>query len=118
LECSVGWWVDYWDSLYVEICVVENVVIGIGLIVWVCVGSIEIGISLCVMFSVAVPLFVSFISGVWVVKMKPGLIDRIWVWFVESWIVKFCWIVFDLSSSVSLYRMSLIWIVKFPSRVV
>jgi len=75
-------------------------------------------VSLYVIFSADVPLFISLILGVWAVKMKPGLIDRTWVWFVESWIVKFCWIVFDLSSSVSLNRMFLISIVKLPGRVV
>ena len=104
--------------MYEDIFVVEKTLVGDSVIVSDVSGWIDVGISLYVMFRFAVPLFISFNSGVWVVKMKPGLIERIWVWFVESWIVKFCWIVFDLSSSVSLYRMFSILIVKFPSRVV
>ena len=104
--------------MYDDIFVVEKTSVGASVIVFVFSGWIVIVILLWVTFNVFVPLFVSFNSGVWVVKMKPGLIDRVWVWFVESWIVKFCWMVFDLSSSDSLYRMFSILIVKLPSRVV
>lgn len=104
--------------MYDWILIVEKTSVGDIVISFVFRGWIEIGVSLYVMFRVCVPLFVSFIFGVWVVRTKPGLIDRIWVWFVESWIVKFCWIVFDLSSFDSLYRMFSILIVKFPRLVV
>jgi len=96
----------------------EKTLVGVNVISSVFNGWIEIVVSLYVIFSIAVPLFVSFIVGFWVVNIKPGLIDRIWVRFVESWIVKFCWIIFDWSSPVSLNRMFPILIVKLPSRVV
>ena len=104
--------------MYDEIFVVEKTSVGDSVISFVCNGWIDIMVSLWVALIVEVPLLISFIVGVWLVKMKPGFIERIWVWFVVSWIVKFCWIVFDLSSFVSLYRMFSILIVKFPGRVV
>ena len=97
---------------------VEKTSVGMNVISSVFDGWIDIGFSLYVKFNVDMPLLVSLIFGVWVVMMKPGLIERIWVWFVESWIVKFRWIVFSLSSPVSLNRMFSILTVKFPGRVV
>ena len=64
------------------------------------------------------PLLISLIVGVCAVNINPGLTDRIWVWFVESWIVKFCMIVVDFRSPASLNNMLLISIVKFHGRVV
>lgn len=97
---------------------VEKTSVGMNVISSVFDGWIDIMFSLYVMFSVDMPLLISLIFGVWVVRMNPGLIERIWVWFVESWIVKFFWIVSDLSSPVSLNRISLTLIVKLPGRVV
>jgi len=88
--------------LYDDISVIEKTWVGMNVSSSVFNGWIDIVVSLYVMFRVDVPLFISFIFGVWVVRMKPGLIDRTCVLFVESLIVKFCWIVFDLSSPASL----------------
>ena len=63
--------------MYDDIFVVEKTLVGMNVISFVCSGSIENVVSLYVIFRVDVPLFVSFISGVWVVRTKPGLIDRI-----------------------------------------
>ena len=100
-------------SLYDEIVICEKICVGVSVISPVDSGVIDSSVSSCVRFSVAVPLLVNLIVGVWVVKMKPGFIESISVEvaFVSSSIisfsamVKFCFIVVDLSSSASLYRM-------------
>lgn len=70
------------------------------------------------MFSVEVPLLISLICGISVVMRKPGFIERDCVSFVGCWIVNCFSIVEDFSSLDSLYRTSLIFIVKFPCLVV
>ena len=113
-------------SLYDEIVNWEKICVGDSVISFVDRGLIDISVSSYVMFNVFVPLLISFIVGAWVVKTKPGFIERISVdvsfvsssIIVFSLIVKFCFIVFSFSSSASLYRMFSIWIEKFPCRVV
>jgi len=70
------------------------------------------------MFRVDVPLLISLICGVSVVIKNPGFIERACVWFVGFWIVNCFSIVEAFSSSPSVYKISLIFILKSPGRVV
>ena len=96
--------------MYVDIFVREKVSIGVNSSSWVARDGIDISSSLKVRFRASVPMFVSLSFGVWLEKMKPGLILRIWVYvsFVFSLIrmffeiVKFRFIVIDWSVSISL----------------
>ena len=103
--------------MYAWISSRENVSVGWYVIFWKAIGSRDI-VSGDEMFRTEVPLLISFICGSSVVIRKPGFIERDWVWFVCGSIANCFSIVEAFSSSDSLYRISLIFIVKFPARVV